>query len=170
MKVKIFFISLFYTCFLLAQVNIPKAEPIDTVKWKAHDFYIGGGAGTICYSIEFGYLIGGNVFGNKATFCGFAFSDRYEGNKEESNSFIVESSIFSTFFDFKYNSGFGINIGLDFSKRKEIDKYSTTGSESDKLLFGPFVGVGFMFSQSKIGVKVLAGTIRQISFLIDFGI
>ena len=171
MKLMISSIILFCnTSFLFAQESIPKAELNDTVKWKAHDFYIGGGAGNICWSLEFGYLTGGNIFGNIVTFWGIAISDRYDGNEEDDNSFIVESSIFTTFFDFKYNSGLGINIGLDFSMRKEIDKYSTIGSERDKLLVGPYAGVGFMFSKSKIGMKVLVGTIRQISFLVDFGI
>lgn len=170
MKLKISSIIIFcVNSFLFAQEDIPKAELIDTVEWKIHDFYVGIGAGNICYSLECAYFVGGKVVGNKATFWGFAFSGRYEGQKEENNTLIVESPFYTTFLDFKYNSGFGINIGIDVGKRKEIDKYST-GPWDEKYIIGPYVGIGYMFHKSKIGLKVLAGTIRQISFIIDFGI
>jgi hypothetical protein len=190
---KIFLVFLFCcTSFLLAQENIPKAELIDTIRWKAHDFYIGGGAGNICYTLEFGYLVGGNVFGNKATFWGFAFSDRYEAKPDidigkfqgnvpsyfvKRDDYVTESSIYTTFFDFKFNSGFGFTLGIDFSKKKEYEKYISTVTgydwyklKSEGLSVGPLVGIGYVFPKSKIGMKLLAGNVRIFSLIIDFGI
>lgn len=178
MRIKLQIILFFlFTSFLFAQEVIPKVELVDTVtvKWKYHEFYIGGGAGSVGYTVEFGYWVGGNVFGNKATYWGFAGGDRWESQKEENNIFITESPIYSTFFEFKYNSGFGFIFGVDFSKRSEVEKYSTTTTlsnalEEAKLIVGPYTGASMMFSKSKIGAKILIGTTRQISLIIDFGI